>query len=88
MQQVISEGEPVLTTNAQADPRFGDQKSISLMSRVLKQVIKIECHLLGILGVKAPRQEAQALPIEGTCQPDALVKNRHRRTLGLNGHAD
>jgi PAS domain S-box-containing protein len=51
MQQVISEGEPVLTTNAQADPRFGDQKSIVAynLRSILCVPLKVKEELIGVM---------------------------------------
>jgi hypothetical protein len=53
--------------------RISDETDTYLAGRILQQIIEIERHLLGILGIEAPRQEAQTLPIEGTRQPDDLV---------------
>lgn len=49
--QVISEGEPVLTTNAQADPRFGGQDSIVAynLRSILCVPFKVKEEVIGVI---------------------------------------
>lgn len=47
VQRVISEGQPVLTTNAQEDPRFGGQESIVAYN--LRSILCVPLHAKGTL---------------------------------------
>ncbi len=51
IRRVIDEGEPVLTTNAQEDPRFGGQESIIAhnMRSILCVPLKVKNELTGVL---------------------------------------
>jgi adenylate cyclase len=51
MQKVIETGEPVLTTNAQEDPRFGTQESIVAYSlrSILCVPLKVKNELIGLI---------------------------------------
>jgi PAS domain S-box-containing protein len=51
MQKVIEAGEPVLTTNAQEDPRFGGQESVVAYSlrSILCVPLKVKNELIGLI---------------------------------------
>lgn len=51
MQKVIDTGEPVLTTNAQEDPRFGSQESIVAyaLRSILCVPLKVKNELIGLI---------------------------------------
>jgi PAS domain S-box-containing protein len=51
MQKVIDTGEPVLTTNAQEDPRFGSQESVVAYSlrSILCVPLKVKNELIGLI---------------------------------------
>jgi PAS domain S-box-containing protein len=51
MSRVINEGEPVLTTNAQEDPRFGGQESIIAFNlrSILCVPLKVKNDLIGLI---------------------------------------
>jgi PAS domain S-box-containing protein len=51
MQRVISEGQPILTTNAQEDPRFGGQESIIAFNlrSILCVPLKVKNDLIGLI---------------------------------------
>lgn len=51
IQQVIEEGKPVLTTNAQDDPRFGRQESVVAFNlrSILCVPLKVKNDLIGVL---------------------------------------
>jgi len=51
MQKVIDTGEPVLTTNAQEDPRFGGQESVVAYSlrSILCVPLKVKNELIGLI---------------------------------------
>ena len=51
IQRVIDSGEPVLTTNAQEDPRFGDQESIVAhnLRSILCVPLKVKAELIGVI---------------------------------------
>ncbi len=53
IQRVVSEGEPVLTTNAQEDPRFGSQESIIIFNlrSILCVPLKVKGELTGVIYV-------------------------------------
>jgi adenylate cyclase len=53
IQRVVSEGEPVLTTNAQEDPRFGSQESIIIFNlrSILCVPLKVKAELTGVIYV-------------------------------------
>jgi putative nucleotidyltransferase with HDIG domain len=52
--QVVETGEPVLTTNAQNDPRFDQQKSVALnqLRSILCVPLKIKDELIGVVYVE------------------------------------
>jgi adenylate cyclase len=51
IQRVIEAGEPVLTTNAQEDPRFGDQESVVAynLRSILCVPLKVKNELIGVI---------------------------------------
>ena len=53
IQRVVSEGQPVLTTNAQEDPRFGSQESIIIFNlrSILCVPLKVKGELTGVIYV-------------------------------------
>jgi adenylate cyclase len=53
IQRVVSEGQPVLTTNAQEDPRFGGQESIIIFNlrSILCVPLKVKGELTGVIYV-------------------------------------
>jgi len=53
IQRVVTEGQPVLTTNAQDDPRFGSQESIILFNlrSILCVPLKVKGELTGVIYV-------------------------------------
>ncbi len=53
IQRVVSEGQPVLTTNAQEDPRFGGQESIIIynLRSILCVPLKVKGELTGVIYV-------------------------------------
>lgn len=53
IQRVVNEGQPVLTTNAQEDPRFGSQESIIIynLRSILCVPLKVKGELTGVIYV-------------------------------------
>lgn len=53
IQRVVTEGEPVITTNAQEDPRFGGQESIIMynLRSILCTPLKVKGELTGVIYV-------------------------------------
>ena len=62
MDKVIEEGKPVLTTNAQEDPRFGAQESIVAYSlrSILCVPLKIKDDLIGLIYADSPWMRRRA----------------------------
>jgi adenylate cyclase len=94
IQRVVSEGQPVLTTNAQEDPRFGSQESIIIFNlrSILCVPLKVKGELTGVIYVdnrihagifsEAERELLTAFANHaGVALENARLFNSVRRTL-------